>query len=118
VDLFVLSSDWEGMPLSVLEAMSEGVPVVSTDVAGISDLLRNGVSGRIVPRGNSAALAEAMIECLNNPEKARAMGATGKTACDGLRDRGVASYIASYREVLSGLGEGTGGQSPREEFIS
>jgi glycosyltransferase involved in cell wall biosynthesis len=117
-DLFVLSSDWEGMPLSVLEAMSEGVPVVSTDVAGISDLLRNGVSGRIVPRRNSAALAEAMIECLNNPEKARAMGATGKTACDGLRDRGVASYIASYREVLSGLGEGIGGQSPRDEFIS
>lgn len=102
-DLFVLSSDWEGMPLSVLEAMSEGVPVVSTDVGGIADLIQNGVSGRVVPCGSPAALADAVIECLDDPDQARAMGAKGKLACDGLRDRGVAGYIASYREVLGGV---------------
>jgi glycosyltransferase involved in cell wall biosynthesis len=108
-DLFVLSSDWEGMPLAVLEAMNEGVPVVSTDVAGIADLIQHGVSGRVVPRRNSAALAEEIIQCLNAPDQARAMGAKGKLVCDGLRDRGVAGYIASYREVLGGLANSAGG---------
>lgn len=107
-DLFVLSSDWEGMPLSVLEAMSEGVPVVSTDVAGIPDLLQHGVSGRVVPRGNVAVLAEEIIQSLNAPDQARAMGAKGKLACDGLRDRGVASYIASYQEVLGNFARSNG----------
>jgi glycosyltransferase involved in cell wall biosynthesis len=109
-DLFVLSSDWEGMPLSVLEAMNEGVPIVSTDVAGISDLIQHGVSGRVVPRGKSAALAEEIIQCLNAPDQARDMGAKGKLVCHGLRDRCVAGYIAGYREVLGGLANSAGGE--------
>ncbi len=48
-DFFVLSSSWEGMPLSVLEAMSEGVPVISTDVAGIADIISHGESGLVLP---------------------------------------------------------------------
>lgn len=110
-DLFALSSDWEGMPLAILEAMREGVPIVSTDVAGVSDLLRHGVSGMVVPRRNPAALAEAMIACLRNPELARSMGATGKTACKGLRDRGVASYLDSYREAIGDVASARTGRA-------
>lgn len=87
------------------------VLAVSTDVAGISDLIQNGVLGRVLPRGNSAALAGAIIECLNDPDQARAIGANGKLACDGLRDRGEASYIASYRDVLGGVAKSPEGGS-------
>ncbi|MES2010594.1 MAG: glycosyltransferase [Pseudomonadota bacterium] len=61
-DLFVLSSDIEGMPLALGEALACGRPVVSTDAAGVEDLL--GECGEIVPRGNAPALAVAMHKAL------------------------------------------------------
>src|SRR4051794_15156164 len=48
-DLFVLSSDWEGMPLSLLEAMAAGCPVVTTHVGGVAEVLKDGVTGLLVP---------------------------------------------------------------------
>ncbi|WKZ85942.1 glycosyltransferase [Ralstonia pickettii] len=61
-DLFVLSSDIEGMPLALGEALACGLPVVATDAAGVAELL--GEYGEIVPRGDSAALAAAMRRAL------------------------------------------------------
>ncbi|BDB25174.1 glycosyltransferase [Cupriavidus sp. P-10] len=61
-DLFVLSSDVEGMPLAVGEALACGCPVVATDAAGVAELL--GDTGTIVPRGNEDALAKAMSDAL------------------------------------------------------
>ncbi|AGW91642.1 hypothetical protein N234_16555 [Ralstonia pickettii DTP0602] len=61
-DLFVLSSDVEGMPLAVGEALACGCPVVATDAAGVAELL--GDAGIIVPRGNADALAKAMSDTL------------------------------------------------------
>ncbi|MFJ1253085.1 glycosyltransferase [Cupriavidus sp. CuC1] len=61
-DLFVLSSDIEGMPLALGEALACACPVVSTDAAGVADLL--GECGEIVPRGNVQALASAMRRAL------------------------------------------------------
>lgn len=61
-DLFVLSSDIEGMPLVVGEALACGCPVVATDAAGVADMV--GPHGHIVPRGDAAALARAMLHAL------------------------------------------------------
>ncbi|MGO4153401.1 glycosyltransferase [Cupriavidus sp. YAF13] len=61
-DLFVLSSDIEGMPLVIAEALACGCPVVSTDAPGVASLL--GDAGQIVPRNNAAALAAAMRAAL------------------------------------------------------
>lgn len=61
-DLFVLSSEIEGMPLAVGEALACGCPVVSTDAAGVAELL--GECGEIVPRGDAPALAAAMRKAL------------------------------------------------------
>jgi len=59
-DGFVLGSAWEGMPLAVAEAMAMEKPVVATDVGGVRELV--GSAGKVVPAGNAAALAEAMLE--------------------------------------------------------
>lgn len=60
-DIFVLSSDWEGYPLSVLEASAAGLPVVSTDVGAIDEIVSRGVTGLLVPPGDRAALQEALM---------------------------------------------------------
>ncbi|MEM3556244.1 MAG: glycosyltransferase family 4 protein [Candidatus Micrarchaeia archaeon] len=63
--IFVLPSLSEGMPLVVLEAMACGLPVITSDVSGVRDVVTNDV-GRIVPKGDSKALATAILELLQN----------------------------------------------------
>lgn len=65
-DAFVLPSLFEGLPLVVLEAMALKLPVIGTDVCGIAETVRDGVTGRLVPPADAAALAEAMCELLAN----------------------------------------------------
>ncbi len=65
------------MPLSVLAAMSEGVPVISTGAAGIADIISHGESGLVVPRGDAVALSEVILHCCGDPEHARRMGDAG-----------------------------------------
>lgn len=66
-DAFVLSSDTEGMSLSLLEAIASGLPVISTDVGGSRDIIKNGESGFIIPVGDQDAMTEKMellaVEC-------------------------------------------------------
>jgi glycosyltransferase involved in cell wall biosynthesis len=63
-DVFCLSSVWEAVPLAAQEAVFLGTPVVSTDVGGVGELISDGVSGRLVPRGDVRALAAALGEVL------------------------------------------------------
>jgi glycosyltransferase involved in cell wall biosynthesis len=74
-DVFVLSSDWEGSPLSVMEAMAAGTPVVSTAVGGVPELIEEGESGLLVPPGDARALDGAMQYLLDNPDVRTSMGA-------------------------------------------
>jgi glycosyltransferase involved in cell wall biosynthesis len=73
-DVFVLSSDYEGSPLSVMEAMAAGKPVISTAVGGVPELMEDGRSGLLVPRGNAKAFAEAMSSLAENYEAREALG--------------------------------------------
>lgn len=65
-ELFVLPSDYEGMPNVLIEAMCLGLPVISTAVSGTSDLVEDGVNGRIVEVGNKEQLEKAMRELLSD----------------------------------------------------
>jgi glycosyltransferase involved in cell wall biosynthesis len=69
-DVFSLSSNWEGVPLAAQEAIALGTPVVSTEVGGMPELIADGSSGRLVPKGDAEALAGALSEVLNSPETA------------------------------------------------
>jgi glycosyltransferase involved in cell wall biosynthesis len=68
-DLFVQSSDYEGTPNAVLEAMAMETAVVATDAGGTAELVIDGVHGRIVPRGSADQLAGAMLELMESPDR-------------------------------------------------
>jgi glycosyltransferase involved in cell wall biosynthesis len=78
-DVFVLSSDWEGNPLSVMEAMAAGKPVISTAVGGVPELIKDGECGLLVPQQAAEALAEAMNFMLENPVARGYMGEASAT---------------------------------------
>jgi glycosyltransferase involved in cell wall biosynthesis len=65
-DVFCLSSLWEAVPLAAQEAVVLGVPVVSTNVGGLPELIVDGVSGRLVPKNDARALAKALEETMSD----------------------------------------------------
>lgn len=73
-DALVLPSFAEGLPVVLMEAMAAGLAVVTTQIAGIPELVQDGVTGRLVPPGNRAALVLALREVLTDPGQAAAMG--------------------------------------------
>ena len=77
--LFVLSSDYEGVPAVVIEALASGLPVVSTDCSvSMSSLI--GLFGSVVPRGEPAALAAAMVAAVPLDTEARSAAAAAMQA--------------------------------------
>lgn len=78
LDLFVLPSLSEGMPMTVLEAMAMGLPSVATDVAGTPEALRNGIDGLLVPPANPTALANAIACLAGDIDLRRQMGSSAR----------------------------------------
>jgi len=104
LDLFVLPSLWEGMPLSLLEAMAQAVPVIASDTPGAAEILSaDSSAGILVPRGDDAALAAAIERCAGDPQLARGLGAAGRALVHREHDasRLFARLVALYRECLA-----------------
>jgi len=78
LDVVCLSSRMEGIPLTLLEAMASGRPVVATNVGGIPELVEMGETGWLVAQGDMRALSEKIVWLLDNPERAVAMGRAGR----------------------------------------
>jgi glycosyltransferase involved in cell wall biosynthesis len=68
MDVFVLTSLWEGLPIAVMEAMAAGVPVLVTDTGGVREIIHSGENGYCVPPGNVDAMTQKVMELLNDPE--------------------------------------------------
>ncbi len=81
-DVFCLPSWWEAMPLSVLEAMASGLPVVATEVGDVPRLVEDGRTGFVVPSRDPQSLANALAKLLSDPALARSMGAAGRARAD------------------------------------
>lgn len=76
-DAVVLPSRWEGLPLSLLEAMVRGRPVVATAVGGVPEVMTDGVHGRLVPPDDAVALADALEAFHRRPDAAQRLGREG-----------------------------------------
>ena len=102
LDLFVLSSRSEGTPMVLLEAMGAGLPVIATDVGGVSDLVRPDSDGWLVPPEDPGALADSLRMALKDPESAHARG---MAAAEQVRDhfgvdRWIERHETLYRSAL------------------
>jgi glycosyltransferase involved in cell wall biosynthesis len=106
-DVFVLSSDFEGNPLCVMEAMAAGLPIVSTAVGGVPALLESDKQGLLVPPGDRQGLSKAMMALLQNQE---ARNSWGRAAMRRAKERfDVSTMVQAYEEVYEQI---LGGSRP------
>jgi glycosyltransferase involved in cell wall biosynthesis len=97
-DIFALSSAWEGLPVVGVEAMAAARPVVMTDVGGVRDLVDHERTGLIVPPGDPAVLAQALIRLLDDDERRREMGQAARARVS--RDFSIATTAARYEALF------------------
>lgn len=103
MDLFVLPSKREGLPLVVLEAMALKKPVIATRVDGVPELIEDGRTGVLVPPAEPAPLAEAMLKLLNAPDKAMNLGEAGymRARRDFCASEMIQRILSLYQEAIS-----------------
>jgi glycosyltransferase involved in cell wall biosynthesis len=104
LDVFAMSSDTEGLPLGVLEAMATALPVVSTRVGGIPNVIEENRTGFLTPAGDEVALRDALAKIAAVPATARAFGHRARS--DAMEkysaERMGREYLDLYARVLSG----------------
>lgn len=106
-DLFVLPSDYEGVPLTVLEAMAAGKPVVSTRVGGVPELVEDELTGFLVPPRDPEALAQAILQLAKDHDLCRRMGQAGQRKAIERFDisRAARGYETLYFKLLKKCGK-------------
>ena len=77
-DAFVLPSYNEGLPMSLLEAMAAGLPVLSTPVGGIPEVVEHGVNGLIAEAGNIRSIADSMLALADDADRRTRLGAAAE----------------------------------------
>ncbi len=101
-DVFVFPSRWEGLPLTIIEAMMAGLPVVASRVGGLPELVEEGVTGFLVPPGDPQGLAKVLQRLLDDEELRRCMGEAGRQRALGnfTLDRMLHETHRVYEEVV------------------
>jgi glycosyltransferase involved in cell wall biosynthesis len=103
-DFSILGSSEESFPNALMESMAVAVPVISTRVGGVSELVHDGMHGKLVPFGDVEAMAEAVVWMLDHPDERRRMGQAGREriGTEFSTERMVAQTEAVYIEFLTG----------------
>jgi sugar transferase (PEP-CTERM/EpsH1 system associated) len=103
LDVYALPSLAEGISKTILEAMATGLPVIATDVGGNAELVESGMTGRVIPSNDVAALADALAQYADAPESSRRAGLAGRARAERLYgiDTMVAQYDALYERLLA-----------------
>jgi glycosyltransferase involved in cell wall biosynthesis len=100
-DVFVLASRREGNPLSVMEAMAAGRPVIATAVGGVPELVVDGETGRLIPSGDIVSLANAIDSLVENPEIRQSMGRAAEKRAQAMFD--IQLMATAYQELYLSL---------------
>ena len=102
LDIFVLPSKSEGLPLTLLEAMASALPVVASSVGGIPEVIEDGEDGYLFASGSSSEITEKIVRIIEDPESAASMGIRGREKI--FRNFGEKQFIdqieAIYLEIL------------------
>jgi glycosyltransferase involved in cell wall biosynthesis len=101
IDVLALTSHNEANPVSILEAMSVGKPVVSTDVGSVRESVIEGQTGFVVPPGDVPAFTERLISLLEDPVQARELGAAGRERV--LKTGSLQAMVRGYEDLLDRL---------------
>lgn len=101
LDIFTLTSNNEGTPLSLIEAMAAGLPVVSTAVGGVPDVVTDQRNGYLIPSGDDSALATTWIRILKDPVRSQQMGEQARR--DAVSRFGLEQMLDSTAELYRSL---------------
>jgi glycosyltransferase involved in cell wall biosynthesis len=100
-DVSCLSSVHEGAPLTVLESMAAGLPIVSTRCGALADMVADGEEGFLVPVGDHVALADRLGRLADDPELRAAMGARARQRAES--EYSIEHTVAGYQRLLTEL---------------
>jgi len=99
--LYLMTSRWEGLPISLIEAAQGGLPIIATNVGGCSEVVRHGVNGYLVPPENPDAIAEYLIELADKPETRKRMGKNSLLIAEEFSIvRAATEHLRVYEESL------------------
>jgi glycosyltransferase involved in cell wall biosynthesis len=100
-DVFLLTSISEGIPVTLIEAMAARLPIVSTRVGGVGEVVVDGETGRLVESGDAAGIAAALVELSQARELRETMGNAGRSRAEAMftQSQMTASYAAMYEEL-------------------
>jgi glycosyltransferase involved in cell wall biosynthesis len=101
-DVFALASDYEGLPVAVIEAMAAGLPVVATAAGGVPELVSHEQTGFLVAPGDRSALSRALATLVTD---SALRGALGARAVERAREFSAGRMIESYARLFGSLGQ-------------
>ena len=102
-DIFVLATKWEGLPLSILEAMRAGLPTIATGVGGVEEMVTDGVNGYLTERGNVEQLRTRIRTLISSRQLQESMGrqARARYELDFRLEAMMRKTVMTYRDVLA-----------------
>jgi len=101
MDIFILPSANEGLSMSLLEAMAAGKPSIVTDVGGAREVVASGSTGILIPPGSASAIATAIVDLIDHPEKLTALAKAGRSRV--FEDFSVQRLAEAYEKVYQAL---------------